>query len=137
MSAKRESQTAIRMLCMMTLAALPFTTVLMLATPEERPSEAFVRFEENDALGKDLWKKHCQMCHGDDGKAETPAGRMTKTPDMTKLPWKFGTSQAEVEKIVREGAGKMPGYEKKMSGEEITAVSLYTRVLCGVVEEEE
>ena len=93
--------------------------------------------EEWKPLGKKIYEKQCAICHGKDGKGETPVGKRTDTPDMTRTPWKYGTKLTDVEKITRDGAGKMPKYEDKLSAAEITAVSRYTIVLCGVEESEE
>ncbi|HSR54560.1 MAG TPA: cytochrome c [Acidobacteriota bacterium] len=90
---------------------------------------------QDEALGKEVYAKRCQMCHGPDGKADTKAGQMTKTPDMTTGEWNHGTSQEDVEKLVREGAGKMKGFDGKLSDEEIAAVAYYTRKMCGLTEE--
>ncbi|HSR67883.1 MAG TPA: cytochrome c [Acidobacteriota bacterium] len=90
---------------------------------------------QDEALGKEVYEKRCGLCHGPDGKGDTKAGKMTKTPDLTAGEWKHGTSQEEVEKVTREGAGKMKGFEGKLSDEEIAAVAYYTRKMCGVIEE--
>lgn len=92
---------------------------------------SFVFSGEHEA-GKKVYDSKCAMCHGADGKSDTKAGKMTKSPDLTVQPWKHGTSQAEVEKLIREGAGKMPKFEGKLSGEEIEAVAHYVRKLSGV-----
>ena len=86
---------------------------------------AFAATQENEA-GAEVSKKRCLMCHGDDGKGDTKAGKMTKTPDITVADWKNGKTVAELEKTLREGLGKMPKYEGKLSDEEFTAVSEYT-----------
>ena len=84
-------------------------------------------------LGKKIYDARCSSCHGDDGKGETKAGKMTKTPDITqKEVWKKGTSVAELVKTLEEGLGKMPKYEGKLSAEELKAVSEYTLELSGI-----
>lgn len=89
-------------------------------------------FAQQPATGQKTYGSKCAMCHGKDGKAETKAGKSTQTPDLTKGPWKHGSSPAEVEKIIREGFKKMPKYEGKLSPDEIKAVAEYTRKLAGV-----
>ena len=48
---------------------------------------------------------------------------------------KQGTSQADIEKVIRAGGGKMPKYEGKMSDEDISAAAAYIRRVCGLDEE--
>jgi cytochrome c6 len=81
---------------------------------------------EEEEVGAEVYKKRCAMCHGDDGVGDTKAGKMVKTPDINTVPWKNGGTPADFEKTLREGIGKMPKYEGKMSDEEIKAVTAYT-----------
>ena len=57
-----------------------------------------------------------------------------KTPDLTAETWKQGTSVAEVVKTLREGLGKMPKYEGKISDEDLKAVAEYTLKLSKIEE---
>jgi len=86
---------------------------------------SFAVLQENEA-GAAVYKKRCVMCHGEDGKGDTKAGKMTQTPDITAQDWKQGKTVADLEKTLREGLGKMPKYEGKMSDEELKAVAEYT-----------
>ena len=81
--------------------------------------------QDNEA-GAAVYEKRCLMCHGEDGKGDTKAGKMTKTPDMNTAEWKNGKTVAALEKTLREGLGKMPKYEGKLSDEELKAVSEFT-----------
>jgi len=77
--------------------------------------------------GEALYKARCAMCHGADGKGDTKAGKMVETPDLlAERPWKHGESLEEVAKIIRDGAGKMPGAKGRLSEDQITAVARYT-----------
>ncbi|HEV8131018.1 MAG TPA: cytochrome c [Acidobacteriota bacterium] len=82
--------------------------------------------------GEELYKTKCASCHGADGKGETKVGKLMQTPDLTKTPWKHGSSQADAEKIVREGWKKMPKYEGKLDSKQIAAVTRYLRKLAGL-----
>ena len=84
---------------------------------------------QEDSPGKKVYDSKCLMCHGDDAKGDTKAGKMMKTPDLTTVSWKQGTSVPELVKTLREGLGKMPKYEGKLSEEELKAVAEYTRTL--------
>ena len=87
------------------IMAVPVTGMLMLTAEEVQ--------------GEQIYKKKCGQCHG---------------PDL-KAAWKQGTSQADIEKVIREGAGKMPKYATKLTDEEIKTVAAYTRKLYGVDKE--
>ena len=82
--------------------------------------------------GQKVFESKCASCHGKDGKADTKIGKTMKVPDLTKTPWKAGTSQAEVEKLIREGVEKMPKYQGKLEPADITAVAKYSRKLGGL-----
>ena len=84
---------------------------------------------EEDSPGKTVYDSKCVTCHGDDAKGDTKAGKMMKTPDLTTESWKQGTSVPQLVKTLREGLGKMPKYEGKLSEEELKAVAEYTRTL--------
>jgi len=86
-------------------------------------------FAQEDSPGKKVYDSKCLMCHGDDAKGDTKAGKMMKTPDLTTESWKQGTSVPQLVKTLREGLGKMPKYEGKLSEEELKAVAEYTRTL--------
>lgn len=92
-------------------------------------------FTEEASPGEKVYRAQCATCHGDDGKGDTRMGKVVQTPDITQTPWKHGTSQEDVEKIVRDGSGKMPGYKSRLTEEQIRLVSEFTRVLTGVDKE--
>jgi len=89
---------------------------------------------QEDSPGKKVYVSKCLMCHGEDAKGDTKAGKMMKTPDLTTETWKQGTSVAEVVKTLGEGLGKMPKYEGKISEEDLKAVAEYTLKLAKIEE---
>lgn len=70
---------------------------------------------------------HCAACHGEDGRARTPAGRKLGARDLSES--KLG--HAEIEKLIREGtkdargAIKMPAFQDKLPPTEISALAAY------------
>ena len=91
-------------------------------------------FAQEDLSGKKVYDSKCVTCHGEDAEGDTKAGKMMKTPDLTSEAWKQGTSVPELVKTLREGLGKMPKYEGKLSEEELKAVAEYTRKLSKIKE---
>jgi mono/diheme cytochrome c family protein len=75
-----------------------------------------------------MYKAKCVMCHGADGKADTPAGKSTgarsfSSPEVQK------ESDAELTQITTKGKAKMPAYENKLTGPQITQLVSYVREL--------
>jgi len=91
-------------------------------------------FAQEDSPGKKVYDSKCLMCHGDDAKGDTKAGKLMKTPNLITGPWKQGTSVSEVVKTLREGLGKMPKYQGKISEEDLKEVAEYTRKLSKIEE---
>lgn len=78
--------------------------------------------------GADLYKARCLMCHGDDGTANTPAGKAFKAasfsdPAIIKIP------DADRLAIVKKGKDKMPQFGDKLTDDQIKAVLAYVRTL--------
>jgi mono/diheme cytochrome c family protein len=68
------------------------------------------------------------MCHGDDGSANTPAGKMFKAasfgdPAVVKIP------DADRIAIVKKGKGSMPAFGDKLTDDQIKSVLTYIRTL--------
>jgi mono/diheme cytochrome c family protein len=81
-----------------------------------------------DAAGN-VYKAKCAMCHGPDGKGETPAGKSTKARDFCSDDVKK-ESDADWVEIIAKGKNKMPAYDKKLSDAEVKEVVDYIRSLC-------
>ncbi len=77
------------------------------------------------ADGAATFKAKCAGCHGADGAKSIPA--MGVKPVNTPAVKALGAGG--VSTLVTKGKGKMPGFEGKMSAEEITAVSGYVLTL--------
>ncbi|HEX3155474.1 MAG TPA: cytochrome c [Candidatus Angelobacter sp.] len=74
-----------------------------------------------------VYKSKCQVCHGADGKG-SPVGqklgvRDFHSPDVAK------ESDADLLKITKEGKGKMPKFEGKLTDDQIKALIKYIRSL--------
>jgi mono/diheme cytochrome c family protein len=75
-----------------------------------------------------LYKSKCQACHGPDGKGDTAAGKKLgvkdfHSPDLAKI------SDAELFDITKKGKDKMPGYDKKLTDDQIKDLIKYIRSL--------
>ena len=73
-----------------------------------------------------IYEKKCATCHGKDGKGQTKLGEKLGLKDLAAVsaPGR-ATPAADVEKIVRDGKGKMPGFKDKLSDAEIKDLATY------------
>jgi cytochrome c6 len=78
--------------------------------------------------GESLFKGKCAMCHGADGAAKTTMGQTLKIPDLHSADVQK-MSDAELKTVIGKGKGKMPGYETKLSKEQIDELVGFIRDL--------
>lgn len=71
----------------------------------------------------DLFNRNCARCHGADGRADTPSGRLYQTPDLTDPEWwkknSRLTSVRSLRSTVTKGKGGMPAFGRKLTRSEI------------------
>ena len=78
--------------------------------------------------GADTYKAKCAMCHGADGLAATPMGKNMKILSF-KDPEMIKASDAQLIASTKNGKGKMPVYNGKLTDAQIKDVILYIRTL--------
>jgi mono/diheme cytochrome c family protein len=78
--------------------------------------------------GADIYKLKCAMCHGVDGTANTPAGKVFKAASFSD-PAIVKISDADRIPIVKKGKDKMPPFGDKLTDDQIKAVLAYVRTL--------
>ncbi len=89
--------------------------------------------EESVAKGKVIYKKQCQMCHGEKGLGDGPAGRL-----LNPKPMNF-TDKEKMDKLndeklfetITKGNGPMPPFERKLSEADRWHVAHYVRTFEG------
>jgi cytochrome c6 len=75
-----------------------------------------------------LFKQKCAVCHGADGKGNTPAGKNTKVRSFAD-PEVAKQSDEELAGVIEKGKNKMPAYGKSLKPDEIKAMVAYIRSL--------
>lgn len=72
-----------------------------------------------------LYRLHCQMCHGANGKAPIPEMA------LFERKWKHGTSSAQMAKVITEGVKGTPmmPFKNKLKPEQILALAKHVRAL--------
>ena len=78
--------------------------------------------------GADTYKTKCAMCHGPDGTAATPMGKMMKIPSF-KSPEVVKASDASLVAVTKGGKGKMPAYNGKLTDAQIREAVSYIRTI--------
>jgi mono/diheme cytochrome c family protein len=84
---------------------------------------------ENLAKGQAIYKKHCQMCHGEKGLGDGPAGkRLNPKPfNLTDKEQMASKTDAYLFKNITKGEGSMPAFERKLKEAECWMVIHYIR----------
>jgi mono/diheme cytochrome c family protein len=75
-----------------------------------------------------LYKAKCAMCHGPDGKGETPAGKTMKARSFAATEV-VKMSDDELETVIAKGKNKMPAFDGKLKKEQIEQLVEYIRAL--------
>jgi mono/diheme cytochrome c family protein len=73
--------------------------------------------------GRQMYGKKCLACHGLDGAGDKPMGKKVGVPDLRTSR----LAQAEVERVIADGRGKMLPYKDKLTAEQISAIAAYVR----------
>jgi mono/diheme cytochrome c family protein len=74
------------------------------------------------------YKSKCAMCHGADGKGETPVGKKMGARDFASPEVQKETDE-ELTAILAKGKNKMPGFEKSLKEADIKEMVAYIRQL--------
>ncbi|HZU33597.1 MAG TPA: cytochrome c [Candidatus Angelobacter sp.] len=99
------------------MKAVMSVVILLLFTMAARPALA------DDAEA--LYKAKCQVCHGPDGKGSA-AGQKLGVKDFHS-PEVAKQSDADLADITKQGKGKMPGYGKSLSDDQIKQLVKFIR----------
>ena len=87
-------------------------------TPGTTPAPPAAEAPVAVAGGQELYAKHCAGCHGAEGKGAFG-------PDLSG-EYKYGKTDMAVEESISYGRpGNMPGFEKKLSSEQIKTLTDY------------
>lgn len=74
------------------------------------------------------FKARCASCHGSKGTGDTKLGQNLHVRDLGSADVQK-QSDAELTGIIAKGKGTMPGYEDKLSGDQIRDVVKFIRAL--------
>ena len=71
------------------------------------------------------YKAKCAMCHGPDGKGETPTGKAMKVNDFASETVQK-MSDADLTDVIAKGKGKMPAF-KTLTADQVKDLVAYVR----------
>jgi mono/diheme cytochrome c family protein len=93
---------------------------------------AGIAFLGSPALGQDsaesTYKAKCAVCHAADGSGDTAMGKKLEVQSFS-APAVAKLSDAVFVEITTKGKGKMPGYDKKLTDDQIKDLVKYVRGL--------
>jgi cytochrome c6 len=78
--------------------------------------------------GADVFKTKCASCHGADGKGDTAMGKNFKLRDLGSADVQ-SQSDADLTNVIAKGKKPMPGYEGKLTNDQIQDLVKYIRTL--------
>lgn len=105
-----------KMILRLAPAALFFGAVVLATGPGTRA--------QGDAVA--VFKKHCAMCHAEDGSGNSTSGKALKLKDLRSAEVQKQTD-AELTDVITKGRGKMPAFAAKLSPETIKSLVAYVR----------
>jgi len=73
--------------------------------------------------GGQMYGKKCLACHGLDGAGNKPLGKKVGAPDLRRST----LTQAEMERVIAEGKGRMLPYREKLTPEQIAAIAAHVK----------
>lgn len=74
----------------------------------------------------EAYDTYCTRCHGDDGRGDPKAVRLNPKLDLVDSEMVRQGDATLVRQRIAEGRGAMPGFERKLTPEEMAALTEYT-----------
>jgi len=78
--------------------------------------------------GADVFKSKCASCHGASGAGDTAMGKSMKLRDLGSAEVQ-SQSDADLTNVIAKGKKPMPGYEGKLTNDQIQDLVKYIRTL--------
>lgn len=103
--------------------------------PARIPAEAPVRGElspeaRTAQAAASLFQVSCASCHGNDGRGRGPGlPPGAAAPDFTSESFQASRTDAEIERVIAEGQGMMPGFGTQVTQQGIEALRTHVRSL--------
>ena len=90
---------------------------------------------ESIQRGKDLYVKHCTLCHGPEARGDGPAANTLKQKPSNLVAMAGMHEDGDVDWKIAEGRGVMPGWKERLTEEQIWDLVNFIQSLKGTVME--
>jgi mono/diheme cytochrome c family protein len=89
--------------------------------------------QESVSKGQAIYKKNCQMCHGEKGMGDGPAGQRLnpKPANFTDKPAMDKMTDGDLFQAITKGQNPMPAFEHKLSENDRWHVINFVRTFAG------
>lgn len=104
-----------------------FGGAALLATPWAQ-ADASSFASAAPASGRALYNQNCARCHGGNGCSQTALGRKLEAADLTSGDVQ-DMDDAKITRVIKNGRTGMPGFGKKLTADQISAIVTYVRGL--------
>lgn len=104
---------------------IAWSGTILVGTALAALSLATLPVRADNAAAEATYKAKCAMCHGADGKGETPTGKAMKVKDLGSEDVQK-LSDADLSATISGGKGKMPAY-KTLTPEQVKDLVGYVR----------
>lgn len=119
-----------RRILMLTVALIVMCLMLTsLSTGYSQSSATRENSQQNELNASILFEKHCDTCHGKDGRAKTFKAKFNHARNLTDPKWQVEVTDERIFNSISNGKGKMPAWGKKLSDAQINALVAYVRTL--------
>jgi mono/diheme cytochrome c family protein len=112
------------------LILVPLLAQQRLGSEEAKKLKSPIPYSKKSiAAGKTVFARNCTTCHGPDGKAEVDV--VANATDLTSpKAYKSGTSEGEIFRSIRDGAGEtMPPFETQLGRDDMWNLVNFIRSL--------
>jgi mono/diheme cytochrome c family protein len=89
---------------------------------------SFAGTDATAAVGENVFKSHCVLCHGTDATGNTTMGKQLKARNLHSAIVQK-KSDAELKHIITDGEGNMPPFSAQLSSAQIDDLVAYVRQL--------
>ena len=78
---------------------------------------------------KKLFKLRCAKCHGANGAGDSPYGQIVGATNLRDPNWQDKVDDNRLANSIKHGRGQMPGFNKKLTDDQIDSLAVFVRTL--------
>lgn len=89
---------------------------------------SWAKAQDDSSTPATVYKGKCAVCHAADGSGSGTVGKQLNVPSFRSREVQ-GQTNEQLQLVISDGRGKMPGYRGKMSDDQIKQLVTYVREL--------